>query len=112
MRQWIIFYDEKYKDNVFDSDSIEYRPLTYESSRDSNRVYVYDAFKDSIGIDVINTLNEFGFDYENYYFSSSAGYYNDGTNIFTGFNNPTFFSLYQEDLNEIIDASFLYIRKI
>lgn len=99
-----LFYDEKYKDNVFDSDSIEYRPLTYESSRDSNRVYVYDAFKDSIGIDVINTLNEFGFDYENYYFSSSAGYYNDGTNIFTGFNNPTFFSLYQEDLNEIIDA--------
>lgn len=99
-----LFYDERYKDNIFDSDSIEYRPLTYESSRDSNRVYVYDAFKDSIGIDVINTLNEFGFDYENYYFSSSAGYYNDGTNIFTGFNNPTFFSLYLEDLNEIIDA--------
>lgn len=99
-----LFYDERFRDNIFDSDSVEYRPLTYETNPTYNRVYVYDAFKDSLSMEVIDILDDIGFDYENYYFSSSAGYYNDGTNIFTGFNNPTFFSLHQDDLNQIIDA--------
>ena len=99
-----LFYDDRFKDNVFDSDSITYRPLSYDNSKGKSRIYVYDAFKDAIDVNIIDTLNDNGFEYENFYFSSSAGYYNDGTNIFTGFNNPTFFSLNEEDLNRIIDA--------
>ena len=99
-----LFYDENFQENVFDVDSSEYRPLTHTENSESNMIYVYDAFKDCIDLNLINLLKDYGFKFNGYFFSTSAGYYNDGTNIFTGFNNPTFFSLEEEDLNTIIDA--------
>lgn len=99
-----LFYDERYKEYIFDVDSEKYRPLTYEYKTSGNYIYVFNAFKDALDLGVIDTLNSYGFDYENYFFSTNAGYFNSGTNLFTGFNNPTFFSLDENKLDFIIDA--------
>lgn len=99
-----VFYDERYKDFIFEIDSETYRPLTYESKLSKNYIYVFNCFKDAIDITILKALKDAGINFENYYFSTPAGYYNNGTNIFTGFNNPTFFSMDLEKLNYIIDA--------
>lgn len=99
-----LFYDERYKDYIFEIDSEEYRPLTYEQKNNKNYIYVFNAFKDAVDVGLVEIAKQNGLRFKNYYYSTNAGYYNNGTSIFTGFNNPTFFSLYEEDLNQIIDA--------
>ena len=99
-----LFYDERYKDYIFEIDSTEYRPLTYEQRNNKNYIYVFNAFKDSVDVEMVEIAKENGLNFKNYYYSTNAGYFNNGTSIFTGFNNPTFFSLNVDDLNQIIDA--------
>ncbi len=99
-----LFYDERYKNFIFDIDSSEYSPLNYDSKSLNNKIYVYDAFKDAIDIEIIDNLKENGIHFDNYFYSTPAGYFNNGMSIFTGFNNPTFFSLEEEKLDNIIDA--------
>ena len=99
-----LFYDERYKDYIFEIDSTEYRPLTYEKRNNKNYIYVFNAFKDSVDVEMVEIAKQNGLNFKNYYYSTNAGYFNNGTSIFTGFNNPTFFSLNVDDLNQIIDA--------
>ena len=98
-----LFYDERYKDYIFEIDSMEYRPLTYEQRNNKNYIYVFNAFKDSVDVEMVEIAKQNGLNFKNYYYSTNAGYFNNGTSIFTGFNNPTFFSL-NVDLDQIIDA--------
>ena len=98
-----LFYDERYKDYIFEIDSTEYRPLTYEQRNNKNYIYVFNAFKDSVDVEMVEIAKQNGLNFKNYYYSTNAGYFNNGTSIFTGFNNPTFFSL-NVDLDQIIDA--------
>lgn len=99
-----IFYDKKYTDYIFDSNSKEYSPLTFEKKYEFNKVFAFKAIKDCIDFNIIEGLNTLNFNYKNYYFSTSGGYYNLGTDLFTGFSNLTFFSLDQNKIQQLIDT--------
>ena len=97
-----IFYDKRFKSYVFDSESDLYRPLTYASSLDANRVYVHKVFGDYVDVEIIEKMKIMKIDFESYYFSSSSGYFNNGNSIISGFSKPAFFSL-NIDLNNKVN---------
>lgn len=100
-----ILYDQDYKDYLFDSDNNYYSPLTCAyNTQSTNKLYVYNIFKDSLDIGIINHLNDIGFKYKSYYFSTSQGYFNNGTSLFTGFSRPVFLSKDISKIESIIDA--------
>jgi len=99
-----IFYDKRFKSYVFDSESDLYRPLTYASSLDANRVYVHKVFGDYVDVEIIEKMKIMKIDFESYYFSSSSGYFNNGNSIISGFSKPAFFSLNIDLNNKVIDA--------
>lgn len=100
-----ILYDSNYKNFLFDSDNSIYSPLLCGyNTKSTNKVYVYNTFHDAIEIEKINQLNEIGFDFKNYYFSTNLGYFNNGTSLFTGFARPVFFSKNIDLIDKIIDA--------
>lgn len=107
-----IFYDTKYEDLLFENDSNIYSPLTCSDDLiNTNKLFVFETFKDSISISILDNLNDINFKYEAYYFSTNGGYYNNGTSVFTGFAKPTFFSTKLEQLEEIIDAHSMVDEK-
>lgn len=101
----MIFYDNEYSDLIFDIDSDSYSPLTYGNfGENTNRIFVFESFKDYIDISVVKAIKDLDFGFEDYYFSSDSGYRNNGTSLFTGFSKPAFFSLSEDLNNSIIDA--------
>lgn len=100
-----ILYNENYKDFVFDSDNKTYSPLTCSyNTKVTNKLFVFNAFHDSIDINKIKELKDIGFDFNGYYFSSNLGYFNNGTSLFTGFARPVFLAKNIDSIEEIIDA--------
>lgn len=100
-----VFYDEDYQNFLFDSDNSTYSPLTCAyDTQVTNKLFVYNVFKDTIDINMIKNLDDIDFKYENYYFSTNQGYFNNGTSLFSGFSKPVFFSLDSQKLDFIIDA--------
>lgn len=100
-----ILYDDEYSNFTFDSDNRSYSPLLCSyNTQNTNKVYVYNAFHDAIEIEKIDELKKIGFDFTNYYFSTSLGYFNNGTSLFTGFARPVFMSKNLDSIEQIIDA--------
>lgn len=100
-----ILYDQDYKDYLFDSDTKFYSPLTCAyNTQSTNKLYVYNIFKDGLDIGIINFLNEVGFKYKSYYFSTNQGYFNNGTSLFNGFSRPVFLAKDLSKIESIIDA--------
>ena len=100
-----IIYDNNRKNLIFDSDNSNYSPLNCSyDTKVTNKLYVYDAIKDTIELDMINHVSELGLEFDGYYFSSQSGYFNNGTSIFSGFAKMIFFSLDLEKNESIIDA--------
>ena len=103
-----IFLDRKYKDILFENDSSLYSPLSNGNEKsESNILFVFETFSDSIDCSILDNLEELNFKYNDYYFSSNGGYFNNGSSIFTGFARPTFFSASQSKIDEVIDAHSL-----
>ena len=100
-----IFYDVRYKNILFDSENKYYSPLTCAfDTKITNRLYVFNVFKDMIDIEIIKHLDDLQFDYKTYYFSTASGYFNNGTSLFTGFAKPMFMSFDLNKIEAIIDA--------
>ena len=100
-----IFYDEKYKDLIFESDKKRFSPLSCSNNNCStNKIFVFNSFGNFIDKSMIKKVKTLGFDFEDYYFSSDLGYLNNGTSIFNGFARPSFFSCDINKIESIIDT--------
>lgn len=99
-----IFYDERYEGYLFDSDQNIYSKIGKVENENTNKVFVHKIFSDYINVDIIEKLRSLKIDFESYYFSTDAGYFNNGNSIMTGFSQPAFFSLNKNDNDTVIDA--------
>lgn len=100
-----VFYNEKRSDLLFDSDNKTYSPLSCPYDlKITNKLFVYNIFKDGIDVEIFKQLEDLNFKYRNYYFSTPMGYFNNGVSLFSGFSRPVFISNNIEKIETIIDA--------
>lgn len=100
-----IMYDNKYKEYLFDNDSISYSPLTYENKELSdNKLYVYSLMHNPIDLNIVSSLKNNLKDLSSFYYSSSGGYLNYGNNLFSGFANSVFLNNDEEKLVTFLDS--------
>jgi ABC-type lipoprotein export system ATPase subunit len=102
-----VSHDNRYKDFLFDSDNEIYSPRTCKFNEPcyTNKVYLYHVFRDDLPLGLTKTINNLNSKFSQYYYSTNAGYINLGTQLFSGFASPTYFSLEINKLNDLIDAS-------
>lgn len=94
--------EAEYRNYIFDGDKKTYHPSLKENEY-SNRIYCYQALKNSVDLSFVDTFSK-EYDFSEYYYSTDGGYINFGS-ILNGFYRPTFFSLSLNKINEIIDLS-------
>ena len=92
----------EYRNYIFDGDKKMYHPSLKENEY-SNRVYCYQALKNSIDLSFIDNFSK-KYNFKEYYYSTDGGYVNFGS-ILNGFYRPTFFSFSLDKINKIIDLN-------
>lgn len=94
--------ENSYRKFIFDSDKEIYN-LNNNDETYTNRVFCYEALKNTIDLSYIDELvSLYGF--KNYYYSTDGGYLNFG-DLLNGFYRPTFFSKSLNKINDIIDLN-------
>ncbi len=92
----------EYRNYIFDGDKKMYHSSLKEDEY-SNRVYCYQALKNSIDLSFIDNFSK-KYNFKEYYYSTDGGYVNFGS-ILNGFYRPTFFSFSLDKINKIIDLN-------
>ncbi|MFA7101468.1 MAG: ATP-binding cassette domain-containing protein, partial [Bacilli bacterium] len=113
-----VSHDVRYKDIMFDSDNEIYSPRTCKFNEPcySDKLYLYKVFRDDLPLEITGKINALNSRFNSFYYSTNSGYINLGTQLFSGFATPTYFSLNINKINDFIDASskipLLNIEKI
>lgn len=99
--------DVRYRDIMFDSDNEIYSPRTCKFNEPcySNKLYLYRVFRDDLTPEITKKINALNNRFNSFYYSTNSGYINLGTQLFSGFASPTYFSLNINKINDFIDAS-------
>jgi len=102
-----IFLNTNYNNYIFDSDSYLYSPKTcrIDTLNYTNKVFVYKVYKNSLDFSLPLKLQKYSKKLDKYYYSTNSGYINMGSQLFSGFVRPTYFSIDLKNNNDVIDAA-------